>query len=97
MIKVQVTKAGVSSGKVVIGVSSYRRSFAMADASCYTHDCLYTGTASQSDAAEGPWTGTAGYISDAEIYDIINNNSSRVNQNYFDTTSNSRNVVYDNT
>ena len=69
----------------------------MAQAGCYTHDCLYTGSAAGSNAAEGPCTGTAGYISDAEIYDIVNNNSSRVNQNFIDSTSNSRIVVYDDT
>ncbi|KAK3934563.1 putative glycoside hydrolase [Diplogelasinospora grovesii] len=97
-----ITKAGVASNKVVVGVSSYGRSFAMAEAGCYTSDCLFTGTADASNAAEGPCTATAGYISDAEIYDILNNNSgskrtSRVNQNFVDSTSNSRIVVYDDT
>jgi hypothetical protein len=100
----QITKAGVPSSKVVVGVSSYGRSFAMADASCHTSDCLFTGTAVESNAAEGPCTGTPGYISDAEIYDIINGNASplgtrqsRVNQDYVDTASNSRIIVYDDT
>jgi hypothetical protein len=85
----------VPSNKVVVGVTSYGRSFAMADASCYTEQCFFTGTAAQSTAAEGPCTGTAGYISDAEIKDIIND-PSRVNQNYIDTTSNTNVLVYDN-
>jgi hypothetical protein len=93
----QITKAGVASNKVIVGVSSYGRSFAMAEADCYTSDCLYTGSAAVSNAAEGRCTATAGYISDAEIYDIVNNNSSRVNQNFVDSTSNSRIVVYDST
>lgn len=100
----QVTKAGVASSKVIVGVSSYGRSFAMASADCHTADCLYTGTAAVSDATEGPCTATAGYISDAEIYDIINGNASplstrqsRVNQDYVDTNSNSRIIVYDDT
>lgn len=67
----------------------------MADAGCYGPQCVFTGTASQSNAAEGPCTGTAGYISDAEINDIVTNNASRVNQNFLDVTSNSRIVVYD--
>jgi GH18 family chitinase len=92
----QITKAGAASNKVVVGVSSYGRSFAMADAGCYGPSCLFTGTAIQSNAEVGPCTGTAGYISDAEVNDIITNNASRVNQNYIDSTSNSRIVVYDN-
>jgi hypothetical protein len=86
----------VASNKVVVGVSSYGRSFAMADASCYGPTCFYTGTASQSNAEVGPCTGTAGYISDAEVNEIITNNASRINQNFLDPTSNSRIVVYDN-
>jgi hypothetical protein len=104
---IQITKAGAASSKVVVGVSSYGRSFAMADAGCYTHDCLYTGSADASNAAQGPCTGTAGYISDAEIYDILGTNASlvsrdtssntRVNQNFVDPSSNSRIVVYNDT
>ncbi|KAH8649335.1 hypothetical protein BX600DRAFT_388677 [Xylariales sp. PMI_506] len=100
-----ITKAGAASNKVVVGVSSYGRSFAMAEAGCYTAECLFTGTATESNAEEGPCTATAGYISDAEINDIINGVSSsglktrqsRINQNYIDTASNSRIVVYDDT
>jgi hypothetical protein len=69
----------------------------MADAGCYSTECLFTGTATQSNAEEGPYTQTAGYISDAKINDIITNNASRINQNFVDATSNSRIVVYDNT
>ncbi|AEO70565.1 glycoside hydrolase family 18 protein [Thermothielavioides terrestris NRRL 8126] len=89
-----ITKAGVPSNKVVVGVTSYGRSFNMADPNCYTPNCQYTGSRSQSDAEPGPCTGTAGYISDAEINDILAN-TSRVSQNYMDSTSNSRVVVYD--
>jgi hypothetical protein len=72
----------------------------MADASCHTPDCLFTGSATASDATPGPCTATGGYISDAEIYDIINGNASplgkrAVTQNYLDPVSNSRIVVYD--
>ncbi|KAK3500592.1 hypothetical protein B0T13DRAFT_535440 [Neurospora crassa] len=91
-----ITKAGVDSGKVVVGVSSYGRSFNMADAGCYSKDCFFTGSATASDASKGPCTDTAGYISNAEINDIIVNNASRVNQNFIDSSSNSRIVVYDN-
>ncbi|KAH8885958.1 glycoside hydrolase family 18 protein [Thozetella sp. PMI_491] len=92
-----ITKAGVASNKVVVGVSSYGRSFNMAEAGCYGADCLYTGTAAQSDAQKGLCTNTAGYISDAEINDIVINNASRINQNFLDAESHSRIVVYDST
>lgn len=95
------------SGKVVVGVSSYGRSFAMAEAGCHTADCLFTGTATQSNAEKGPCTVTAGYIGDAEIYAIISGDtnttgnskrdSSFVNQNYVDKASNSRILVYGDT
>ena len=85
----------MASNKVVVGVSSYGRSFAMADASCYGPTCFFTGSASQSNAEVGPCTQTAGYISDAEVNDIITNNATRINQNFIDPTSNSLIVVYD--
>lgn len=69
----------------------------MADAGCYGPDCFYTGTASQSNAEAGPCTITPGYISDAEINEILTHNASRVNHNFVDATSNSRIVVYDHT
>lgn len=68
----------------------------MAEAGCHTPDCLFTGTPLHSNAAKGPCTDTAGYISNAEINDIMKN-PSRVNENYIDPTSNSNILVYDNT
>ncbi len=85
------------SNKVVVGVTSYGRSFAMADAGCHTEQCQFTGTATQSDANAGPCTGTAGYISDAEIKAIIKSKHSRVNQNYNDTKSDTSILVYNDT
>lgn len=67
----------------------------MAQAGCYTENCFFTGTSTQSDATVGPCTNTAGYISNAEINDILNSN--RVNQNYVDGPSNTNILVYDNT
>lgn len=89
-----VTKAGVPSNKIVVGVTSYGRSFHMAAAGCYTENCLFTGSSTVSDAAEGPCTATAGYISDAEIKDIIADGS-RVNYNLVDDSSSSNILVYD--
>ncbi|KAK0103087.1 hypothetical protein ONS96_005698 [Cadophora gregata f. sp. sojae] len=66
-----ITKAGVPSNKVVVGVSSYGRSFKMAQAGCTGPSCLFTGSPLVSNAAKGECTDTAGYISNAEIADII--------------------------
>ncbi|ROW15174.1 hypothetical protein VPNG_03014 [Cytospora leucostoma] len=89
-----ITKAGVPFNQVVVGVSSYRRSFQMASAGCYTENCLFTGSSTVSNAAEGLCTVTARYISDAEIKIIIDN-SSRVNYNLVDDSSNINILVYD--
>lgn len=91
---VMITKAGVPSNKVVVGVTSYGRSFNMAEAGCYGPACLYTGTRLQSDATKGRCTGTAGYISNAEIKEIIDEGS-RVTNHFVDAKSNSNILVYD--
>ncbi|EFW98972.1 class 5 chitinase chi100 [Grosmannia clavigera kw1407] len=114
-----VTKAGVPSGKVIVGVSSYGRSFAMSTAGCYSTGCTFTGTSTVSYATAGVCTNTSGYISDAEIYDILDGTdgqhlrraedgghrridrsrrrsvSSRVNQYFVDSDSDSIIMVYD--
>ncbi|KAF7554695.1 hypothetical protein G7Z17_g2698 [Cylindrodendrum hubeiense] len=89
-----ITKAGVDSAKVIVGVTSYGRSFNMAEIGCYGPNCLYTGDRLNSEATKGICTGTAGYIADAEIYEIIED-SSRVVKSYLDSTSNSNILVYD--
>ncbi|OAA81632.1 Glycoside hydrolase [Akanthomyces lecanii RCEF 1005] len=89
-----VTKAGVDSGKVVVGVTSYGRSFAMADGSCYGPDCTFTGSRLQSNANKGKCTDTAGYISNAEIKAIAKDKN-RVVKSYMDAGSNSNVLVYD--
>ncbi|KAH9204631.1 putative glycosyl hydrolase, family 18 [Leptodontidium sp. 2 PMI_412] len=66
-----ITKAGVPSNKVVVGVASYGRSFKMAQAGCTGPACLFTGSARVSNAAKGECTQTGGYISNAEIQEII--------------------------
>jgi hypothetical protein len=86
----------VPSAKVVVGITSYGRSFAMADGNCYGPDCAFTGTSTQSNAQQGPCTQVAGYIADAEIKDILNS-PGRINQNFVDPASNSRILVWDTT
>lgn len=93
---VMVTKAGVPSNKVVVGVTSYGRSFGMAQAGCHGPDCLYLGGPLNSQAKKGRCTTMAGYIAHAEIKEILRD-SSRVNQHYLDGPSDSNILVYDDT
>jgi len=64
-----ITKAGVPSTMVVVGITSYGRSFQMTTPGCTSSQCTFTG--SLSGATPGRCTGTAGYIADAEIKEII--------------------------
>ncbi|RYO82926.1 hypothetical protein DL766_006995 [Monosporascus sp. MC13-8B] len=68
--KVMITKAGVPSNKVLVGVGGYGRSFRMANPSCTGPNCLYTGDRLTSYARKGRCTDTAGYMSNAEIAEI---------------------------
>ncbi|KAJ5653293.1 hypothetical protein N7490_000296 [Penicillium lividum] len=65
-----LTKAGVATNQIMVGVSSYGRSFEMTTAGCYDSSCTW-------DAAgdAGECTGTAGYISNAEMNEILSTNS----------------------
>lgn len=67
-----ITKAGVPSNKVIVGVTSYGRSFQMVDPSCTGPNCLFTGGSGEggSGAQKGRCTATSGYISNAEIAEI---------------------------
>ncbi|KAL4982965.1 hypothetical protein BDW68DRAFT_191715 [Aspergillus falconensis] len=97
-------RTGVPSDRVVVGVASYGRSFAMAEVGCYGPECLYTGSRANSDAAKGPCTGTAGYLANAEINKILSGSpsglttrdtvSSRVTAHYLDEDSDSNILVY---
>lgn len=88
-----ITKAGVASNKVVVGVASYGRSFKMDTAGCDGPMCKFTGSPRVSNAARGRCTNTAGYISNAEIAEIIA--SGKVNKQWKEVGSNI--MVYDDT
>ncbi|KAI1177579.1 glycoside hydrolase family 18 protein [Nemania sp. FL0916] len=88
-----ITKAGVPSNKVVVGVASYGRSFKMAQAGCTGPNCKFTGSPRVSNAAKGRCTQTSGYISNAEISDIIE--YGKVNKQWVDADSNI--LVYNDT
>jgi len=66
-----VTKAGVPANKIVVGVASYGRSFKMAESGCTGPQCTFLGDSLNSKAKPGTCTGTAGYISQAEINQIL--------------------------
>jgi hypothetical protein len=91
-----ITKAGVPGHKVIVGVTSFGRSFKMAQAGCYSPDCLFTGNKVDSPAKKGKCTGTGGYIADAEINEILKDKS-RVTKHYVDSSSHSDILVYDST
>jgi GH18 family chitinase len=86
-----ITKAGVPISKIVTGVTSYGRSFQMTTAGCTGVECTFVGP--ESGAAKGPCTDTAGYISYAEITDIIARGEGNP-KTWFDEDSASNIMVY---
>jgi chitinase len=88
-----ITKAGVPSNMIVVGVSSYGRSFKMSTPGCWTEQCTYTGP--DSGAYPGRCTNTSGYISDYEIREIIRQNPTV--QELWDANSYSNIVVFNDT
>ncbi|KAI3545124.1 hypothetical protein CABS03_14973 [Colletotrichum abscissum] len=65
-----LTKAGMPSNKIAVGITSYGRSFHMAEKNCYSEWCLFTGTRVKSEATPGICTGEPGYIANAEIEEM---------------------------
>ncbi|KAF2445208.1 glycoside hydrolase family 18 protein [Karstenula rhodostoma CBS 690.94] len=81
-----ITKTGAVSNKVVVDVTSYGRSFKMESAGCDNDNCKFTGSPRVSNAYKDRCTDTGGYISNAEIEEIIN--TSNVNKNWTKEGSN---------
>lgn len=77
----------------VVGVASYGRSFKMEQAGCYSEDCKFTGSPRVSNAYKGRCTDTGGYISNAEIQEIIDHGN--VQQKY--TAEGSNILVFNDT
>ncbi|RMJ09850.1 hypothetical protein CDV36_010525 [Fusarium kuroshium] len=90
---IMITKAGVESHKVVVGVSSYGRSFKMSSSTCRGPQCTYLGERNKSPAKKGRCTGTAGYISDFEINEIIAKGGAI--RTWYDEASDSDCLVYE--
>jgi chitinase len=87
-----ITKAGVPANKIMVGVSSYGRSFKMVNPSCTGVMCKFSGTPKLSNADPGYCTGTPGYISNAEIAELSENDDV---EQWFDTESSSNILTWD--
>lgn len=93
-----LTKAGVPTKQIAVGVSSYGRSFKMAQAGCTGPMCTFTANADNSSQAEpGECTATAGYISNAEINNIVNANVSTGVKAWYDSKTDSNYAVWEDT
>ncbi|KAF3482628.1 killer toxin alpha/beta [Arthroderma uncinatum] len=68
-----ITKAGVLPWAIMVGISSYGRSFRMSDPGCTNPMCTFTGSYGTSEAEPGQCTGTPGYIANAELEQVLNN------------------------
>ncbi|KAJ5945782.1 glycoside hydrolase [Penicillium verhagenii] len=87
-----ITKAGVPSNQVAVGVASYARSFEMTEAGCYTAECTFVGP--DSGATPGACTQTAGYISNAELASVIADDDAYM---FIDDVSNSNIMIWNET
>ncbi|KAJ5538484.1 hypothetical protein N7494_007963 [Penicillium frequentans] len=85
-----ITKAGVATNSVMVGVTSYGRSFQMTTAGCTDSSCTWSAA-----GEAGECTQTAGYISKAEINQILDDDSDAYS--LFDSASDSNIVVYNET
>lgn len=86
-----ITKAGVPTNKIVVGISSYGRSFGMVNAGCTGPMCTFKGPASA--ATPGICTGTPGYLANAEINKLIAQGGAK---SWYDPASDSDYAVYGN-
>ncbi|KAL2835332.1 hypothetical protein BJY01DRAFT_252754 [Aspergillus pseudoustus] len=66
-----ITKAGVPTNKIFVGESSYGQSFMISEKCCTGLYCFFEEDWLNSPAAKGKCTDTGGYMSNAEIDDIL--------------------------
>ncbi|OJJ96383.1 glycoside hydrolase family 18 protein, partial [Aspergillus aculeatus ATCC 16872] len=85
-----ITKAGVATDSLMVGVASYGRSFQMTTAGCTDSSCTWDAA-----GAAGPCTDTAGYIANAEINEILASNPSATYS--YETDSQTDILVYNET
>lgn len=89
-----ITRAGVPASKVIVGITSYGRSFKMADPNCWGPTCKYLGTRDDSPAQKGKCTNEGGYLANGEINDI--RNSGALTRELYDGGSDSDIMIYNN-
>lgn len=93
-----VTKAGVPANKIMVGVSSYGRSFKMAKPGCKGPMFTFLGERKQSPAMKGECTGEGDYLADAEIRATKNAGEwwgeGSGYESYYDRDSDSDIVIY---
>ncbi|KAL7946058.1 glycoside hydrolase family 18 protein [Trichoderma barbatum] len=82
-----IAKAGVDARQIVVGVASYGRSFKMTDPKCKGAMCTFVGP--QPAAAKGVCTNSSGYISNAEILDIMEEKDLHSVQAWYDEKTDS--------
>lgn len=85
-----LTKAGVPSNQIIVGVTSYGRSFTMEEAGCTGPMCTYVGA-----GLAGECTQTAGYLAQAEI-NLINATNPTA-QTFRDDASDTDILIYNGT
>ncbi|EFA79685.1 hypothetical protein PPL_07376 [Heterostelium album PN500] len=86
-----LTKAGVPSNKIIMGLGSYGRSFQQVDPSCSGPTCQFTGP--ESGATGGKCTQQPGYLALAEINDIVVRNTN-VRDHFYDEQSDSQILLF---
>ncbi|KAH8703522.1 hypothetical protein BGW36DRAFT_423083 [Talaromyces proteolyticus] len=85
-----ISKAPVATSMIMVGVASYGRSFEMTTVGCWTSSCTW-----EAAGEAEPCTQTAGYISNAEINQILQENSNA--QSLYSSGDSSNILVYNDT
>lgn len=90
-----LTLTNFPANKIVVGEANFGKSFRMASPGCWQAQCEFAGSASQSIANPGPCTNTSGFLSLAEIDDLL---LSRLDTaSFHDDSSDTDVVIYNGT